>query len=115
MRSTRGHLPAPKTLSAHVCTANTAPAIRRNDYWLKTASERWASSEKLLNHLDNNMLPGDLYRAMWDGHVALVRDAVHIEGYAIRGGALLHIGVPEAANEAAKHAAATSKPREVLA
>lgn len=110
MRSTPGHLPTLRTLSAHVCTANTAPAIRRNDYWLKTASQSWASSEKLLNHLDN-MPTGDLFRAMWDGHVALARDAAHIEGYAIRGGALLHIGVPEAV----KHAAATSTARGVSA
>jgi len=110
MRSTAGQQPIPKPLSAHVCTANTAPAIRRNDYWLKAASQSWASSEKLLNHLDN-MPTGDLFRAMWDGHVALARDAVHIEGHAIRGGALLHIGAPEAV----KHAAATSTPRGVSA
>lgn len=102
MRSTAGQQPTPKSPSAHVCTANTAPAIRRNDTWLHAAEQSRHSSEKLRKHLDS--LPtGDLFHAMWDGHVALARDAQSCEDHAIRGGALLHIGVADAAQHAAAH------------
>lgn len=94
----------------HVCTANSAPAIRRNDTWLQAAEQSRHSSEKLLNHLDTTPT-GDLFRAMWDGHVALTMDAMSFEDHAIRGGALLHIGVAEAA----QHAAANTKARGVSA
>lgn len=110
MRSTAGHLPTPTTPSAHVCTANNTPAIRRNDTWLQAAAQSRHSSEKLLNQLDS-IPTGDLFRATWDGHVALARDAMSCEDYAIRGGALLHIGVAEAA----QLAAANSKLRGVSA
>lgn len=110
MRSATGHLPTPKPPSAYVCTANSTPSIRRNDTWLQAAEQSRHSSEKLRNHLDS-IPTGDLFHAMWDGHVALARDAQSCEDYAIRGGALLHIGVPEAV----KHAAATSTARGVAA
>lgn len=110
MRSTAGQQPTPKPLSAHVCTANSTPAIRRNDTWLQAAEQSRHSSERLRNHLDS-IPTGDLFHAMWDGHVALARDAMSCEDYAIRGGALLHIGVAKAA----QRAAANTKARGVAA
>lgn len=88
--------------SAHVCTANSTCAIRRNDTWLHAAEQSRHSSEMLRNHLDS-IPTGDLFHAMWDGHVALARDAQSCEDHAIRGGALLHIGVADAAQHAAAH------------
>lgn len=110
MRSTAGQQPTPLLPSADVCTANSTPAIRSNDTWLQAAEQSRHSSEKLLKQLDS-IPTGDLFRAMWDGHVALTRDAMSCENYAIRGGALLHIGVAEAA----QHAAANRNARGVAA
>ncbi|MGE8491543.1 hypothetical protein [Comamonas sp.] len=110
MRSTAGHQPTPKQASAHVCTANTAPAIQDNDTWLHSAAEARHSSEILLKQY-YRLKAVRLARATWDGHWALFRDAEHSESFAIEGGALLHIGVPAAIQQAM----ASLKSRGVLA
>lgn len=96
--------------SAHVCTANTAPAIQDNDTWLHGAAEARHSSEILLKQY-YRLKAVRLARATWDGHWALFRDAEHSESFAIEGGALLHIGVPAAIQQAM----ASLKSRGVLA
>jgi len=111
MRSTTGHLPTQLQPSAHVCTgiANLT-TIQDNDTWLHSAAEARHSSEILLKQY-YRLKAVRLARATWDGHWALFRDAEHSESFAIEGGALLHIGVPAAIQQAM----ASLKSRGVLA
>lgn len=110
MRSTAGQQLAPTMLSAHVCTANTAPAIQDNDTWLHIAAESRLSAE-ILRKQYHRLKAKSLANATWDGHWALINDAERCETFAITGGALLHIGVPSAI----KQAMASRKSRGVLA
>lgn len=110
MRSTTGHMPTQAQPSAHVCTGIANPTIQDNDTWLHSAAEARHSSEILLKQYDR-LKAKRLARANWDGHWALLRDAERSETFAIKGGALLHIGAPAAIQQAM----ASLKSRGVLA
>lgn len=76
-----------------------APQLRAEAYWLHEAAKQHAASEVLLSeHLTATDIL--VQRALWEGACALIARARELENEALKGGALLHVSVPAAAQAA---------------